>query len=483
MGKLRIQFITLLLTVITLFFGVVTVDLYFFGRMTSLYRLETKVALVFLNWNQLVAHSSGYILSNETVGQAYITWKKEYDAYKITWKRDVDELDKLAGGDDVLAGQITWVRETIDLGVEQMDLMDKYLGDFISDLRLHQPDIIDRSTMASLSFNQNNTAILSAEDEFYLNKVRDSSHFLGDMMSPAIVTSQTRFQNQIADRIQTINDQLTRIRLLFITLILVVLIAFLIRIIKLNFDLFAMLEDRVRARTAELEAANKELEAFAYSVSHDLRAPLRHIDGFLELLQTRTTATLDEKSQHYMATIADSARRMGVLIDDLLSFSRMGRNEISKAQLDLGELVQDVIREFRPEAAGRDIQWNLPPLPLVTGDRAMLRIVLVNLISNALKFTRSRSPAVIEISRMSGEDGMLTVFIRDNGVGFDMNYVGKLFGVFQRLHRADEFEGTGIGLANVQRIIRRHGGETWAEGKVDQGATFYFSLPQSKMEA
>jgi light-regulated signal transduction histidine kinase (bacteriophytochrome) len=169
---------------------------------------------------------------------------------------------------------------------------------------------------------------------------------------------------------------------------------------------------------------------------------------------------------------------MGVLIDDLLSFSRMGRSEMSKAQIDLGELVQDVIREFRTEAEGRNIRWNLPPLPVVTGDRAMLRIVLVNLISNALKFTRSRSQTEIEIGWMPGPETETIVFVRDNGVGFDMKYADKLFGVFQRLHRADEFEGTGIGLANVHRIINRHGGRTWAEAEINHGATFYFSLPQ-----
>jgi PAS domain S-box-containing protein len=237
------------------------------------------------------------------------------------------------------------------------------------------------------------------------------------------------------------------------------------------------LEQRVKERTAQLENANKELEAFAYSVSHDLRAPLRHIDGFLELLRTRTTKKLDDESQHYMAVIADSVKKMGTLIDDLLSFSRLGRNEMSKSQVDLAELIQDVIGEFRPEAEGRDIQWRISSLPLVTGDRAMLRSVLVNLISNALKFTRSRLQAKIEIGWMPGREMETIVFIRDNGVGFDMNYVDKLFGVFQRLHRADEFEGTGIGLANVHRIINRHGGRTWAEAEIDRGATFYFSLP------
>ncbi len=243
---------------------------------------------------------------------------------------------------------------------------------------------------------------------------------------------------------------------------------------KLNQEL----EQRVAERTAQLKAANNELEAFAYSISHDLRAPLRHIDGFLELLQERIAATLDEQSRHYMATISDSARRMGMLIDDLLSFSRMGRYEMSKFQVDLGVLVQEVIRELEPETHDRAIHWRIEDLPVVTGDRAMLRIVLVNLISNALKFTRPCPQPEIEIGCLPSRETQTTVFVRDNGVGFDMKYADKLFGVFQRLHRTDEFEGVGIGLANVRRIIKRHGGKTWAEGQLNQGATVYFSLPQ-----
>jgi PAS domain S-box-containing protein len=242
---------------------------------------------------------------------------------------------------------------------------------------------------------------------------------------------------------------------------------------KLNLEL----EQRVRDRTAQLEAANQELEAFAYSVSHDLRAPLRHIDGFLDLLQKRTAAVLDERSQHYMTTISDATWRMGALIDDLLSFSRMGRYEMSKMRVDLGALVQEVIRELEPEARGRTIRWHLADLPAVIGDRAMLRVVLVNLIANAVKFTRPRDQAEIEIGCKPSRGTETVIFIRDNGVGFDMNYADKLFSVFQRLHRAEEFEGTGIGLANVRRIINRHGGRTWAEGKIDHGATFFFSLP------
>ncbi|MBI5030857.1 MAG: transporter substrate-binding domain-containing protein [Chloroflexi bacterium] len=241
--------------------------------------------------------------------------------------------------------------------------------------------------------------------------------------------------------------------------------------------LYQELEQRVFDRTAQLEAANIELESFAYSISHDLRAPLRHIDGFLELLKRKIATSLDEESHHYMSNISNAAKRMGTLVDDLLSFSRMGRHEISKMQVDLASLSQEVIQESEADCQDRTIDWCIDSLPVVSGDRAMLRIVLVNLVSNALKFTRTRRTAKIEIGCLPSKDAETIVFVRDNGVGFDMNYAGKLFGVFQRLHRVEDFEGTGIGLANVRRIIARHGGRTWAESQVEQGATLYFSLP------
>jgi PAS domain S-box-containing protein len=243
----------------------------------------------------------------------------------------------------------------------------------------------------------------------------------------------------------------------------------------------AELEQRVAERTAQLEAANQELEAFSYSVSHDLRAPLRHIVGFVELLHQDAGAALSAGSLRHLGTISASAKRMGELIDNLLAFSRIGKTEMQKTSVKLDELLRETLSDFQAEIDKQRIVWKIHPLPAVWGDRALLRMVLVNFISNAVKFTGGRARAEIEIGCESGGNGETAIFIRDNGAGFDPKYTGKLFGVFQRLHSQSEFEGTGIGLANIHRIINRHGGRVWAEGVVDGGATFHFSIPnQSK---
>jgi len=249
------------------------------------------------------------------------------------------------------------------------------------------------------------------------------------------------------------------------------------RIKRLNEEL----EDRVIKRTVELEAANKELEAFSYSVSHDLGAPLRHASGYVDLLMKRCKPALSEKGQHYLDAIADSVHQMGTLINDLLQFSRTGRTEMRQSISDMNEIVHEVLDSLSRYNSIRRIEWIIGKLPSVFCDRPMLKLVWMNLLSNAVKFTRTRECATIEIG-VQEDNKEFVFFVRDNGVGFDMRYAQKLFGVFQRLHSVEEFEGTGIGLANVRRIISRHEGRTWAEAETEKGATFYFTLPKQKKE-
>lgn len=241
------------------------------------------------------------------------------------------------------------------------------------------------------------------------------------------------------------------------------------RIQKLNAD--------VSRRATELEALNKELEAFTYSVSHDLRAPVRHIDAFTTLLRKALGEHASAEAKDFLGIIAASTAEMNRLIDDLLLFSRMGRQEMLQKKIDLNAVLEEAFGKLGQEMDGRQIVWNKGPLPQVQADPALLRQVFINLLSNAIKYTRGRAPAEIDVGCQANGPAEVVVFVRDNGVGFDMQYADKLFGVFQRLHRAEEFEGTGIGLANVRRIIARHGGRTWAEAKVGRGATFYFSVP------
>lgn len=238
------------------------------------------------------------------------------------------------------------------------------------------------------------------------------------------------------------------------------------------------LNQALERRATLLETANSELEAFSYSVSHDLRAPLRHISGFADMLQEDAADALDENARLYLNKIRTAAEKMATLIEELLRFSRLSRTQLSWASLDVNKLIDDVLADFQPEIGDRNVVWKRTRLPKVTADAPMLRQVFVNLISNALKYTRPREQAEIEIG-CTDRAADTVFFVRDNGVGFDPQYAKNLFGVFQRLHGEKEFEGVGIGLANVRRIVARHGGKTWAEGTLGEGATIYFSLPKN----
>jgi signal transduction histidine kinase len=291
---------------------------------------------------------------------------------------------------------------------------------------------------------------------------RDLPYFLIFIVWAAVVASFSAVRRRIEDSLRQARDSL-----------------------QLEVEQRRLREDEIRKlnrelgrRATELEASNNELESFAYSVSHDLRAPLRHIAGYSELLQRQAASSLDEKSQRFIRTILDSAKRMGNLIDDLLAFSRIGRAETRKTAVDLEQLTREVVAEIGQDTKGRDISWKIGALPVCYGDRSMLKLVVVNLVSNAAKFTRMRTPAEIEIGCVDVNKEEVELFVRDNGAGFEMQFANKLFGVFQRLHLPEQFEGTGIGLATVQRIIHRHGGKVRGEGAVDQGATFTFSLPK-----
>jgi signal transduction histidine kinase len=248
-------------------------------------------------------------------------------------------------------------------------------------------------------------------------------------------------------------------------------------------QLNADLERRVADRTAELERVNNELEAFSYSVSHDLRAPLRRIDGFANLLVEKHRSQLSEEAAHYLSRVREGTRKMGQLVDDLLNLARLGRQALSLRVTGLSPIVEAVAGNLKREAPDRSIEWRIDSLPFVQCDPALLEVVFTNLLSNAVKYSSPRTQAVIEVGTIE-QNGHPVIFVRDNGVGFSMKYAHKLFGVFQRLHRAEDFEGTGVGLATVQRIIHKHGGAIWVEADLDKGACFYFTIgtPASQAE-
>ncbi len=237
------------------------------------------------------------------------------------------------------------------------------------------------------------------------------------------------------------------------------------------------LEAKVKKRTAELEASNKELESFSYSVSHDLRAPLRHINGYVDLLNEKFKTELPEKAQHYLNVISKASKQMGVLIDELLLYSRTGRQELNRSDVNVNELINDILEKFHFELQTRKVEWDIVLMPNIYADYILLKQVWGNLIDNALKYSRNNEITRISIGYHEDTE-KYTFFIKDNGVGFNMKYAGKLFGVFQRLHSQTEFEGTGIGLATVQRIIHKHNGKVWCEAELDQGAQFYFTIPK-----
>jgi signal transduction histidine kinase len=240
---------------------------------------------------------------------------------------------------------------------------------------------------------------------------------------------------------------------------------------RLNTDL----ERRVQQRTAELVASNEELESFTYSVSHDLRAPLRHVDAYAQMLEEEFGEKLAPEAQNFVKKIRQGSHNMRQLVDDLLNLSHIGKTELNRRETALNPLVEEVVNDLKPETATRHIQWEVGELPLAECDPGLMKQVFVNLIANAVKYTRPRADAKIEVGQVQ-TNGETAVFVRDNGVGFNMKYVNKLFGVFQRLHRAEEFEGTGVGLATVARIVRKHGGRVWAEAELNKGATFYFTV-------
>jgi signal transduction histidine kinase len=371
--------------------------------------------------------------------------------------------------------------------LEQMPVYSRYFQSLMDGTPEQETKVANLEQLISQQLDVETAAIAEREKNGYEGVRRIALSGAAkqqlDAIHRLIVELETAEQKALRTRViqSTSSTRSTIVLLVLGALLQLVLLASVYYLIHHDVTERRRVAAELRRRGELLQAANKELESFSYSVSHDLRAPLRHIDGYASLLSKTAGESLNDKAKRYLQTISDSAKQMGQLIDDLLVFSRMGRQEMMRTTVSLDQLVKTVLHDLRLDLQGRTISWTIGPLPEVAGDPAMLRQVFMNLLSNALKFTKHRAEAKIEIGAIQRTAGETELFVRDNGAGFDMQYVNKLFGVFQRLHRSDEFEGTGIGLANVRRIIHRHGGQTRAEGALDQGATFYFTLPTKRV--
>lgn len=271
----------------------------------------------------------------------------------------------------------------------------------------------------------------------------------------------------------SLSESYFRLLILIVFVVIIALLAERIEKVRKLHDL----NQKMEKKAEELKEANEELEAFAYSVSHDLRVPLRAIDGFSRILVEDYEGTLDKEGVRLLNIVRDNTAKMGHLIDDILLLSRAGRQEMKESEIDIKDLAKNVWEELRTDWEGRGVELKLEEMPKTRGDRALLTQVFQNLLSNSIKFSREKNPALIEVGAQEGEDEII-YYVRDNGAGFDMKYVEKLFGLFQRLHSPEEFEGTGVGLSIVQRIVKRHGGRVWGEGELDKGASIYFTLPK-----
>lgn len=436
--------------------------------LTSLVILAAITTLSILNTRQLRETSHWMSITNEVIAEFNQTFSTLKDAetgqrgFIITG--DETYLEPYNAATKRIGPEIQRLKELTADDAAQRDLVLKIESLSLERLRILEDRIRRRREGGFTSAQQ---AIVSGEGKHTMDRIRSL------VAEAEKVEHELLIKREAEAGVSTTKTIATFVAGLVLSFALLLLVFYL-----LNHEISERkrAEESARHSAESLQVANKELEAFSYSTSHDLRAPLRHVIGFAELLQKNEASKLDDNGRRYLETIVEAAKRMGNLIDHLLTFSRLGRSELQMRLVDLDRLVRDTLDEYQQDTSNRKVKWKIETLGTVMGDGSLLHLVFSNLISNAIKFTRNCPQPIIEIGARHDKNELL-VFVRDNGAGFDMKYADKLFGVFQRLHRAEDFEGTGIGLANVRRIIHRHGGRTWAEGALDCGATFYFSFP------